>query len=65
MEQLKDNLACLQVTFSDEQLARLDEASRIELGFPHSLLTSKAVDHMFGFVTVAPATAVAYGRSRT
>ena len=52
VEQLKDNLACLQVTFSDEQLGRLDEASRIDLGFPHTLLTSKSIDSMFGYVTV-------------
>jgi aryl-alcohol dehydrogenase-like predicted oxidoreductase len=52
VEQLKDNLACLQVGFSDAQLARLDEASRIDMGFPHTLLTSKAMDSMFGYVTV-------------
>ena len=52
VEQLKDNLACLQVGFSDAQLARLDEASRIDPGFPHTLLTSKAMDSMFGYVTV-------------
>jgi aryl-alcohol dehydrogenase-like predicted oxidoreductase len=52
VEQLEDNLACLQITFSDGQLARLDEASRIDMGFPHSLLTSKSMDHMFGYVTI-------------
>jgi aryl-alcohol dehydrogenase-like predicted oxidoreductase len=54
VEQLKENLACLQVTFSDEQLARLDEVSRVDLGFPHTLLTSKAMGHMFGYVQVSP-----------
>jgi aryl-alcohol dehydrogenase-like predicted oxidoreductase len=54
VEQLKDNLACLQVAFSHEQLGRLDEASRIDLGFPHTLLTSKSIDSMFGYVKVSP-----------
>jgi aryl-alcohol dehydrogenase-like predicted oxidoreductase len=53
VEQLEDNLACLQITFSDGQLARLDEASRIDMGFPHSLLSSQSMDHMFGYVTIA------------
>jgi aryl-alcohol dehydrogenase-like predicted oxidoreductase len=35
VEQLEDNLGALDVELSDEQLARLDEASRVELGFPH------------------------------
>jgi aryl-alcohol dehydrogenase-like predicted oxidoreductase len=33
--QLKDNLGCLDLTLDSEHLERLDEASRIELGFPH------------------------------
>jgi hypothetical protein len=32
--QLQDNLASLDLEFSPEQLKVLDEASRIELGFP-------------------------------
>lgn len=36
--QLEDNLGALDVTLDDEHLARLDEASRIELGFPHDFL---------------------------
>ena len=39
-EQLADNLGCLDVTLSPEQLARLDEASRIPLGFPLEFLAS-------------------------
>jgi aryl-alcohol dehydrogenase-like predicted oxidoreductase len=35
MEQLKDNLACLDLKLSDGQVARLDAASHVELGFPH------------------------------
>lgn len=34
-EQLEDNLGALQLELSAEELARLEEVSRIELGFPH------------------------------
>ena len=43
LPQLQDNLACVDWTLSADHLARLDEASRIELGFPHDFLTRKAV----------------------
>jgi aryl-alcohol dehydrogenase-like predicted oxidoreductase len=47
--QAKDNLACLDFTLSEEQLARLAEVSRIELGFPYDFLTSEGVrDLVFG-----------------
>jgi aryl-alcohol dehydrogenase-like predicted oxidoreductase len=35
LSQLKDNLASFDLTLSADQLRTLDEASRIELGFPH------------------------------
>ena len=35
LEQLEDNLAVLEWELSAEQLKRLDEVSRIDLGFPH------------------------------
>lgn len=35
---LQDNLGCLDVHLSDEHLQRLEEASQIELGFPHDFL---------------------------
>ena len=54
--QLKENLACLQITFTDEQVAQLDAVSRIDPGFPHTMLTSAAIPSMFGHVTVATAT---------
>ncbi|MEV5982523.1 aldo/keto reductase [Streptomyces sp. NPDC052114] len=38
--QLEDNLGALDVDFTDAQLARLDEVSAVELGFPHDLLAS-------------------------
>jgi hypothetical protein len=34
---LQDNLASFDLTLSAEQLKTLDEASRIELGFPYDL----------------------------
>lgn len=51
--QLQDNLKALAVEFSAEQLARLDAASRIDLGFPHEFLASGVIGPMFGNVTVA------------
>jgi len=45
--QLRDNLGCLDFTLGQDQLARLDEASRIELGFPHDFLVS-ARSYIFG-----------------
>ncbi|MEV2256018.1 aldo/keto reductase [Streptomyces sp. NPDC050147] len=36
--QLEDNLGALEVDFTAAQLARLDEVSAIELGFPHEML---------------------------
>jgi aryl-alcohol dehydrogenase-like predicted oxidoreductase len=35
MEQFRDNLACLELKLSEGQVARMDAASRVELGFPH------------------------------
>ena len=37
LSQFQDNLASLDLTLSAEQLKTLDEASRIELGFPYDL----------------------------
>lgn len=37
LEQLQDNLASLDLTLSPEHLQTLDQASRIELGFPYDL----------------------------
>lgn len=36
--QITDNLGCLNYSLSAEYLRRLDEASKIELGFPHDFL---------------------------
>ncbi|WP_239137813.1 aldo/keto reductase [Sphaerisporangium rufum] len=40
LAQLEDNLAALEVTFTAGELAALDQASRVELGFPHDFLNS-------------------------
>lgn len=37
-EQMKDNLGALDVALSAEQLERLDEVSRVDLGFPLAFL---------------------------
>jgi aryl-alcohol dehydrogenase-like predicted oxidoreductase len=37
ISQLQDNLASLTITLDREQLTILDDASKIELGFPHDL----------------------------
>jgi aryl-alcohol dehydrogenase-like predicted oxidoreductase len=37
LSQLQDNLASFDLALSADQLKTLDEASRIELGFPHYL----------------------------
>jgi aryl-alcohol dehydrogenase-like predicted oxidoreductase len=41
LSQLQDNLASLDLTLSPEQLKTLDEASRIELGFPYDMYTKE------------------------
>jgi aryl-alcohol dehydrogenase-like predicted oxidoreductase len=41
--QLQDNLASLDLTLSAEQLKTLDEASRIELGFPYNFYEKESV----------------------
>ncbi|TAL00846.1 MAG: aldo/keto reductase [Rhodospirillaceae bacterium] len=53
LSQLDDNLAALDIAFSDDQIAHLDAASRIELGFPHDFLNSEIMVSMFGGVKVA------------
>jgi aryl-alcohol dehydrogenase-like predicted oxidoreductase len=43
LSQLHDNLAGFELALSADQLKTLDEASRIELGFPHDLYTKEMV----------------------
>ena len=44
--QLKDNLGVLEWTLNDDQLKRLDEVSKIEMGFPHDFLEGN--EYIFG-----------------
>jgi aryl-alcohol dehydrogenase-like predicted oxidoreductase len=46
-KQLKDNLGCLDFELTSDQIERLNEASPIDLGFPHSFLGS---DHVRGLI---------------
>ena len=41
VSQLQDNLASLALELSADQLNALDEASRIELGFPYDLYNTQ------------------------
>lgn len=41
--QIEDNLGSLAVTLGEEQLKRLDEVSRVEMGFPYDFLNSKPI----------------------
>ncbi|MFA4924748.1 MAG: aldo/keto reductase [Ignavibacteriaceae bacterium] len=41
--QIKDNLNCLDFDLNEEQMKRLNEISKIELGFPHDFLVSDVV----------------------
>ena len=43
LSQLQDNLASFDLTLSADQLKTLDEASRIELGFPHDIYAKELV----------------------
>jgi aryl-alcohol dehydrogenase-like predicted oxidoreductase len=47
--QIKDNLACLEFELSNEQMQRLNEVSKIELGFPHDFLAANFIkDIIYG-----------------
>jgi aryl-alcohol dehydrogenase-like predicted oxidoreductase len=47
LSQFKDNLACLDLVLPEEDLKRLDEASKITLGFPHDFLNRTQVRDFF------------------
>jgi len=44
---LKDNLGCLDFELTAEQIQRLNDSSLVDLGFPHSFLSS---DHVRGLI---------------
>ncbi|MEE9269059.1 MAG: aldo/keto reductase [Candidatus Krumholzibacteria bacterium] len=49
LAQLQDNLGSLDVTLNPEQLQRLDEVSRVDLGFPHNFLGQEHIrDFVYG-----------------
>ena len=43
LTQLEDNIASLTLSLTPDQLALLDEASKIDLGFPHQFYTAEMV----------------------
>ena len=43
VEQMQDNLKAVNVTLSAEQLQRLNDSSKIELGFPHDFFNEEGV----------------------
>jgi aryl-alcohol dehydrogenase-like predicted oxidoreductase len=43
LAQVKDNLACVQVKLAPALIERLNEVSRIEMGFPHDLFATDMV----------------------
>jgi aryl-alcohol dehydrogenase-like predicted oxidoreductase len=51
IEQLDDNLAALELTLDDEQVAILDEASGVAMPFPHDFLKA-TIDNTQGGTTI-------------
>jgi len=48
-EQLKENVDCLKFNLNEEQINKLNEVSKIDLGFPHTFLSSGNIrDLVFG-----------------
>jgi aryl-alcohol dehydrogenase-like predicted oxidoreductase len=45
-KQLKDNLGCLEFELSEEHLKTLNEASKIDLGFPHEFISREATKNI-------------------
>jgi aryl-alcohol dehydrogenase-like predicted oxidoreductase len=55
LEQLEDNLGALEVRFDDDQRARLDAISAVDLGFPHAMMQLPMVQQViFGGAQVSP-----------
>ena len=46
--QVKDNLGCLDFELTSDQLKRLDEKSKIQLGFPHDFMSEAARVFLYG-----------------
>ncbi len=52
LEQLHDNLASMDVRLAPEQLKALDDASKLDLGFPHDIFSPEVNRMIFGGTTV-------------
>ncbi len=52
LSQFEDNLGALEVSFTAGQIAQLETASHVELGFPHDMLASPSNAMVFGGVRV-------------
>ena len=46
--QIKDNLGCLDFELTSDQLKRLDEKSKIQLGFPHDFMSEAPKIFLYG-----------------
>jgi aryl-alcohol dehydrogenase-like predicted oxidoreductase len=46
--QINDNLGCLDFELTEDQLKRLDEKSKIQLGFPHDFMSETAKIFLYG-----------------
>jgi aryl-alcohol dehydrogenase-like predicted oxidoreductase len=46
LAQIKDNMACLDLSLTAAQLKRLDEASAVDMGFPHDFIASDRIREM-------------------
>jgi aryl-alcohol dehydrogenase-like predicted oxidoreductase len=46
LAQIEDSLGCVNFQLSNEQIAQLDEISKIEIGFPHDFLGSDNVKNI-------------------
>jgi aryl-alcohol dehydrogenase-like predicted oxidoreductase len=46
--QVKDNFGCLDFELASDQLKRLDEKSKIQLGFPHDFMSEAARIFLYG-----------------
>lgn len=53
LDQLQDNLACLEFQLTPEQIQQLNDVSAIELGFPHDFLQSNQVQNFAFGGTIA------------
>jgi aryl-alcohol dehydrogenase-like predicted oxidoreductase len=52
LSQLQDNLASVEVDLSPDHMARLNDASQIEMGFPHAFLGTSMIQSMLRSGTV-------------